>query len=84
MALTEEIFEDKIEVQGDNKVVSIRTTVVVKRDGVEISKNSFRRYITPDTDISNESAEVQSICNSVHTDAVKSAWLSVHAPSAPE
>lgn len=82
MAVTQEIIEDRIEAQGDQKIVSVRTTVVVKRDGVEIRRNSVRRYIPPGTDISNESAEVQAVCNSVHTDAVKTAWLSI--PSAPE
>ena len=83
MALTEEIIEDKIEVVGDYKAVQVRTATVVKRDGVEISRNFHRHVLHPstksgdtwaDTDISGESAQVQSICNAVWSDSVKKAY----------
>ena len=83
MALTEETVEDKIEVVGDYKAVQIRTATVIKRDGVEISRN-FHRHVLQcstktgdtwgDTDISGESTEVQAICNAVWSDAVKTAY----------
>tara|TARA_R100000654_G_C2664635_1_gene125200 strand:- start:57 stop:335 length:279 start_codon:yes stop_codon:yes gene_type:complete len=83
MALTEETLEDKIEVVGDYKAVQVRTATVIKRDGVEISRN-FHRHVLQcstksgdswaDTDISGESAEVQGICNAVWTDAIKTAY----------
>jgi len=83
MALTEEQVEDKIEVVGDYKAVQVRTATVIKRDGVEISR-SFHRHVLQcrtksggtwgDTDISGESAEVQSICNAVWTDSIKTAY----------
>ena len=74
MALTEETVQDKIEVVGDYKAVQIRTAVVIKRDGVEISRAFSRHVVTPSDDISGESAEVQAICAAVHTDEVKAAW----------
>jgi len=74
MALTEETVEDKIEVVGDFKHVQVRTATVIKRDGTEISRNYHRHVVAPDADISGESAEVQAICNAVHTDAVKAAY----------
>ena len=43
MALTEETYEDKLEVVGDYKSVQVRTATVIKRDGVEISR-SFHRH----------------------------------------
>jgi len=82
MSLTEETVEDKIEVVA-NKSVQVRTATVIKRDGVEISRNFHRHVVVPstksgdtwaDTDISGESAEVQAICNAVWTDAVKTAY----------
>jgi len=83
MALTEETLEDKIEVVGDHKHVQVRTATVIKRDGVEISRN-FHRHVLQcstksgdtwaDTDISGQSTEVQGICNAVWTDAVKTAY----------
>ena len=72
--LTEETVQDKIEVVGDYKHVQVRSAVVIKRDGVEISRSFSRHVVAPDADITGESAEVQSICNAVHTDAVKAAY----------
>ena len=83
MALTEEQVQDKIEVVGDYKHVQVRTATVIKRDGVEISRN-FHRHVLQcctktgdswgDTDISGESAEVQAICKAVWSDSVKTAY----------
>jgi len=85
MALTETQVEDKIEVVGDHKHVQVRTATVIARDGTEISR-SFHRHVLQcstksgdplawgDTDISDQSAEVQAICNAVWTDAVKTAY----------
>ena len=85
MALTETQVEDKIEVVGDHKHVQVRTATVIARDGTEISR-SFHRHVLAcsvksgdplawgDTDISDQSAEVQAICNAVWTSAVKTAY----------
>ena len=75
MALTEETVQDKIEIVGDYKHIQVRTAVVIKRDGTEISRSFSRHVVAPDaSDITGESAEVQAICNAVHTDAVKAAY----------
>ena len=74
MALTEENIEDKIEIVGDYKMVQVRTATVIKRDGVEISRNFHRHIVAPDADTSGESAEVQAVCAAVHTQAVKDAY----------
>ena len=77
MALTEETIQDKIEIVGDYKMVQVRTAVVIKRDGTEISRSFSRHVVAPDIsadDLANESAEVQAICNAVHTDAIKAAY----------
>ena len=74
MALTEETVQDKIEIVGDYKHVQVRTAVVIKRDGTEISRGYHRHVVAPNDDISGESTEVQAICNAVHTDAVKAAY----------
>jgi len=83
MALTESTVEDKIEIVGDHKNIQIRTATVIARDGTEISR-SFHRHVLQcstktddtwaDTDISDQSTEVQAICNAVWTDAVKTAY----------
>ena len=74
MALTEETVQDKIEIVGDYKHVQVRSAVVIKRDGVEISRSFSRHVVAPNDDISGESAEVQAICAVVHTQAVKDAY----------
>ena len=74
MALTEEIIQDKIEVVGDYKIVQVRTATVIKKDGTEITRSYHRHSISPNDNISNESAEVKAICNAVHTDAIKTAY----------
>jgi len=74
MALTEETVQDKIEIIGEYKHVQVRTATVIKRDGTEISRSFSRHVVAPDADITGESAEVQAICNAVHTQAIKDAW----------
>ena len=84
MALTETTEQDKIEIVGEFKLVNVRTATVIKRDGVEISRNFHRHVVSPDSDITKESDEVKLICGVVHTDAVKSAYATHKADNAPE
>ena len=74
MALTERTVQDKIEIVGDFKYIQVRTATVIERDGVEISRSFSRHVVAPDADITGESAEVQAICNAVHTQEVKDAY----------
>ena len=84
MALTEETVEDKIEIVGDFKHVQVRTATVIKRDGTEISRSFSRHVVSPGDDITNESTEVQAVCNAVHTQAVKDAYAAHLAEQNPE
>ena len=74
MALQKTTVDDKIEIVSDFKHLQIRTATVVSEDGNELSRSFHRRVITPDADVSGESAEIQGIAAAVWTDAVKSAW----------
>ena len=74
MSLTKEQIEDKIEIVGDYKSVQVRTATVVKEDGVELSRSFHRHVVQPTDDITGESAEVQAICNAVHTQEIKDAY----------
>ena len=82
MALTKEIEYD-CEVRGPYKNVNVRTATIVKDDGVEISRNYHRHVLQcrtksdgswGDTNISDEDATVQAVCNAVWTDSVKVAY----------
>ena len=61
MAITKEIIEDKIEIVGDYKTIQVRTATVIKEDDKEISKSFHRHVLTPGTDLSDQSEEVQGI-----------------------
>ena len=83
MAITKETIIAKIEVVGEHKYVQIAEDTVIKEDGTEISRSRHRRMLEcctldndknkVDTDVSSESSEIQGICNSVWTDAIKNA-----------
>ena len=81
MALTERTTEDKIEIVGDYKHVQVRTATIIERDGEEISRSFHRHVVAPGDDISNESAEVQAVCNAVWTQEVKDAYAAHVAAS---
>ena len=74
MALTKTTTDDKIEIVGDYKHLNIRTATIVAEDGTELSRSFHRRVITPDADVSGESAEIRGIAAAVWTDDVRSAW----------
>ena len=74
MAITKETIEDKIEVVGDFKQIQVRTATVIKEDGVELSRSFHRHVVAPDSDSSNESADVKAMVAQFHTDAVKKAY----------
>tara|TARA_E500000081_G_scaffold126736_1_gene134108 strand:+ start:517 stop:786 length:270 start_codon:yes stop_codon:yes gene_type:complete len=79
MALTEETIEDKIEIVNNNdwKVIQIRDAMIVKRDGVEISRSFHRHVVMPDIssdDLAKESADVQAFAAQIFTDDVKTAY----------
>ena len=74
MALAESTEYDKIEVVGQYKAVQVRKATVITKDGKELTR-SFERYVLhPDTDITKEPTEIQTICNVVWTQEVKDAW----------
>ena len=74
MAITKEIIEDKIEVVGPYKIIQVRYATVIKEDGKEISRSYIRNSFSPNSDTSNESADVKAMVAQFHTDAVKKAY----------
>jgi len=79
MALTERTEEDKIEIVGPFKHVQVRTATIIERDGVEISRSFHRHIVQPGDDTTNESAEVQAICATVHTAEIIAAYQASQA-----
>ena len=95
MAITKTTEEDRIEIVGEHKTIQVRTATVIKEDGVELTrsfsrhtvecvssvKNDDDSFTHTDTDISGESAQVQSIANAVWTEEVKAAKKSANEAS---
>ena len=74
MAITKEEIQDKIEVVGDFKHIQVRTATVIKEDGKEISRTYHRHTVAPDSDSSNESADVKAMVKQFHTNEIKTAY----------
>tara|TARA_A100001015_G_scaffold158645_1_gene176136 strand:- start:554 stop:805 length:252 start_codon:yes stop_codon:yes gene_type:complete len=74
MAITKEIVQDKIEIVGEFKKIHVRTATVIKEDGVELSRSFHRHVVNPNSDSSNESADVKALVAQFHTDEVKKAF----------
>ena len=72
--ITKEIIEDKIEIVGEFKHVQVRTATVIKEDGVELNRSFHRHVVNCLDDISEQSTEVQAICNAVWTDELKASY----------
>ena len=83
MEITKETIQDKIEIVGDFKHIQVRTAQVIKEDGVEISRSFHRHVIAPDSDSSNESADVKAMVAQFHTDSVKAAYKAHKESSTP-
>ncbi len=78
MALTERTEIGSIEVLPMGQI-QVRTDTIIERDGVELSKSYHRHVVEPDSDTSNEDQRVKDVANTVHTLAVKQAWVDFKA-----
>ena len=79
MAITKETLIGKMEIVGEFKSVQVRTDTVLKEDGTELSRSYHRHVLHPDADITNETSEVQAVCNAVWTDQVKADYATFKA-----
>lgn len=73
MALTETTKVDQIEIVGDH-TIQVRTSTIIERDGVEISRSFHRHIVSPGDDISNEDPKVQTVANALFTEEVIAAY----------
>ena len=84
MAITKRTEQDKIEVVGVHKHIQVRTATVIEEDGVELSRSFSRHVVSPDSDSSEESADVKAMVSQFHTDAIKTAYAKHLKDSNPE
>jgi hypothetical protein len=74
MPITKRTEIDKIEIVGQYRHVQVRQATVIEEDGVELSRSFHRHVVAPTDDYSNESAEVQAVCEAVFTAEVVEAY----------
>ena len=84
MALTKTNEIGKIEIVSEFRHIQIRRDVVIKEDGIELSRSYDRKVIDCglvdesnnfiDRDVSGEDSEIQEIANVVWTQTVKDSW----------
>jgi hypothetical protein len=79
MTITKETEIGKIEVVSQFKHIQVRTDIVIKEDGAELSRTYHRHVVhcnTSDEDLAKEHADVQAVANSgIWTQAVKDAYV---------
>lgn len=73
MPITKEIIVDKIEII-ENGSIQVRSKIVVKEDGKQISENFHRHVVAPGDDYSVEDARVKVVCAAIHTPEVIAAY----------
>ena len=73
------VLTDDYEVRGEYKHINVRTKTSIMEDGAEISYKYHRKVLTPDMDVSGESAEIQALASALWTDEIKKAWADKQA-----
>tara|TARA_Y200000002_G_scaffold250714_1_gene207737 strand:+ start:201 stop:482 length:282 start_codon:yes stop_codon:yes gene_type:complete len=84
MALTKTTEIEQLEIINPYKTIGVQERIVIKEDGKEISSSRHRKLLLcgqldetdnlVDTDISSESTDVQSLCNTYWTTDIKNAY----------
>jgi len=75
MALTESVVQDKIEIvdTGTYKVIQVRAATIIAKNGVELNRSFHRHVVSPNSDVSGETSEIQALAAIYFTDAAKAA-----------
>ena len=74
MSNLSKVKKDDYEIRTEWKHIQIRTKTSIMEDGAEISYKYHRKVLTPDMDVSGESAEIQALAGALWTDDIKKAW----------
>jgi hypothetical protein len=73
MSLTETKEIDRVEVVG-NGIIQVREATRILKEGEEIAKTFHRWTLTPGQDVSDQPANIQSICQAAWTPEVIAAY----------
>jgi hypothetical protein len=81
--ITKQSIIDQIEIVGQYRHVQVREATVILEDGVELSRSFHRHVVAPTDDYSNESDEVQAVCEAVFTPEVIQAYQDFQSNELP-
>ena len=73
MALEKKVTYD-YEIRTEFRYIQERTRTAIIESGNEISFSYDRRILTPDADVSGESAELQALAGALWTDEIKKSY----------
>jgi len=73
MALSK-VETDDYEIRGVYKHINVRTKTSIMEDGKQLSYSYHRKVLTPDMDVSGESAEIQALADALWSADIKKAW----------
>jgi hypothetical protein len=82
MSLTETKEIDRVEVVS-NGIIQVREATRIIKDGAEIAKTYHRWTLTPGQDVSDQPANVQSICQAAWTPEIIAAYQAQLEASRP-
>ena len=84
MALTEETVLERIDIDVRFCALQVRHALVIKRDGVEVSRQGKRKVFHCDQDVSGEMPQIIAVANALWTQEVKDAWAAHKAAFAAQ
>ena len=79
MAITKTTAIDKIEIVGEYKHIQVREASIIQEDGVELTRSFHRYVLSPGDSLVSQSAEIQSIANTVWTEEIINAYSASQA-----
>ena len=74
MSSLSKVERDDYEIRGVYKHINVRTKTSIMEDGAEISFKYHRKVLTPNMDVSGESAEIQALAGALWSADIKKAW----------
>ena len=87
MAITKEINLIKTEIVSDYKIIQVLKEIIVKENGIVISKSNLREVIEPDISLEKlalQDTEIQNIANSIWNEQIKNSWIAKKAKDLEE
>lgn len=85
MALAERYEEDRVEIVGAFRTLQVRTARIITDTGTgeELARTYHREALTPDADVSGQSALVRGVAAAAWTPEIRDRWAKRPRPEVP-